>query len=348
MSGVAEFINQDYQQLSVRYDHHQSAAWFYMNPSPRACFTPTLLTEIKRFQKMVSQNYHSLKEHNQHPVNYVVLASQTPGVFNLGGDLNLFAQHIEEKNRDHLLQYATACIEVLHTNAINLALPLTTISLVEGVALGGGFEAALSSNVLVAERNSEMGLPEILFNLFPGMGAYSLLARRVGMAQAEKIITSGKIYTADELYEMGIVDVLAEKGQGREAVNEYIRKHKRSSNGLRAIRAARQRYNPVDYDELMDITKIWVDAAMQLTKKDLRMMKKLVGAQDNKRARLITELGSLQKVRTSQDRRIEAADAFPLVDSNGGVIQFDRRKKRDRRQVLANDEVEKIEAARAS
>jgi len=347
MSGVAEFFNTDFQQLSVRYDQNQSAAWFYMNPSPRACFTPTLLTEIKQFQQKVSENYHSLREYNRHPVNYIVLASQTPGIFNLGGDLNLFAQHIEEKNRDHLLQYATACVEVLHTNAINFALPVTTISLVEGSALGGGFEAALSSNILVAERNAEMGLPEILFNLFPGMGAYSLLARRVGMARAEKIITSGKIYTADELYEMGIVDVLAEEGQGREAVNEYIRKHKRSSNGLRAIQAARQRYNPVNYDELMDITKIWVDAALQLTKKDLRMMKKLVGAQDNKRARLITELGSLQKVRTSQDRRIEIADTFPLVDASGSVIQYDRRKNRDRRQILIKDEPEKIVAVRA-
>lgn len=347
MSGVADFFNTDYQQLSVRYDQNQTAAWFYMNPTPRACFTPTLLTEIKQFQQMIADNYHSLKEHDRHPVNYVVLASQTPDVFNLGGDLNLFAQHIEEKNREHLLQYATACIEVLHNNAINFSLPVTTISLIEGSALGGGFEAALSSNILIAERDTEMGLPEILFNLFPGMGAYSLLARRVGMAQAEKIITSGKIYTAGELYEMGIVDVLAEKGQGRAAVNEYIRKHKRSSNGLRAIRAARQRYNPVDYDELMDITKIWVDAAMRLTKKDLRMMQKLVGAQDSKRARLIKELGSLQKVRTSQDRRIDIANSFPLLDSRGGFIQYDRRKNRDRRLDNVTDEAEKFVAAKA-
>lgn len=337
-SGTEQYFIKDYEQLSVRYDKGQTAAWNYMNPAPRACFTPILLAEIKRFQHDVKQNYQRLKKSNQNEINYVVLASQTPGVFNLGGDLNLFAHHILEQDREHLLQYATACIEVLHTNTVNYDLPITTISLVEGSALGGGFEAALSSNILIAERNAEMGLPEILFNLFPGMGAYSLLARKVGMSKAEKIITSGKIYSAEELYEMGIIDVLAEKGEGRNAVDDFIRKHKRSSNGLRAIQAARQRYNPVQFDELMDITKIWVDAALQLTKKDLRMMQKLVSAQDSKRAKLVTDLGTVHKIRTKQDRRIQVAESFPLPDSSGNIIQYDRRKNRDRRQQFADDQ----------
>ena len=127
-----------------------------------------------------------------------------------------------------------------------------------------------------------MGLPEILFNLFPGMGAYSLLARRLGMRAAEKFILSGNIYDAAELYDMGIVDVLAEDGEGVQAVHDYIRRNSRARNGIQAIQQVRQRYNPLRYDELLDIVNIWVDAALRLEAKDLRMMERLVRAQ-NKR-----------------------------------------------------------------
>ena len=331
MSGELNPFLNEYEHLTVRYDPEQMALWYYMNPHPRPCFTPTLLSEIKQLQQSVFDNFEASQIDESHPINYVVLASQVPGIFNLGGDLNLFSQHILNKDRDHLLHYATACIDVLYNNAVNMKLPLTTISLVEGSALGGGFEAALSSNVLVAERSTEMGLPEILFNLFPGMGAYSLLARRIGMIDAEKMITSGKVYQASELYEMGVVDVLAEDGEGKKAVNKYIKQHIRSSNGLRAIHSARQRFSPVTYDELLDITKIWVDAALNLTKRDLRMMERLVSAQDKRRNHLVKEGGQVRVLRTKQDRRILTDIQLPCIDHQGNVIQFDRRKTDDRR-----------------
>jgi DSF synthase len=59
----------------------------------------------------------------------------------------------------------------MYENIIHLDRDVTTIALVQGDALGGGFETALSSNVLIAERSAKLGFPEILFNLFPGMGA---------------------------------------------------------------------------------------------------------------------------------------------------------------------------------
>src|SRR5438874_1463435 len=66
--------------------------------------------------------------------------------------------------------------------------PVVTVSLIQGNCLGGAFECALSSNLMVAERSAKTGLPEVLFNLLPGMGAYSLLARRVAPHFARKII----------------------------------------------------------------------------------------------------------------------------------------------------------------
>ncbi|TMH47836.1 MAG: enoyl-CoA hydratase, partial [Betaproteobacteria bacterium] len=157
--------------------------------------------------------------------------------------------------------------------------PLITISLVQGEALGGGFETALSSNVIIAERRARMGMPEILFNLFPGMGAYSLLSRRLGMKRAEKMILSGRIYTAEELYEMGVVDVLVEDGNGETAVREYIRRNERHRNGMQAVFSCRQHFQRVSYEEMLNITNVWVDAATRLEEKDLKMMSRLVRSQ---------------------------------------------------------------------
>src|SRR5437879_6096232 len=120
-------------------------------------------------------------------------------------------------------------------------------------ALGGGFEPALSSNVIVAERRSRMGLPEILFNLFPGNGAYSLLARRVGMKRAEEMILSGRVYTAEEMHKAGVVDVLAEDGTGEAAVRDYIRRNERRRNGVQAVFSCRQHFQPVSYEDLPNI-----------------------------------------------------------------------------------------------
>ena len=331
MSVALYKVVRKYQQLTIRYDVTETSIWFYLNPSPRACFTSTLLYEINQFQESVRDAYGELQREGRFPINYVVLASQTPDTFNLGGDLNLFAELIINNRRQELMDYAKACIRVLYANATNLALPVTTISLVEGSALGGGFEAALSSNILVAERSAEMGLPEILFNLFPGMGAYSLLARRLGMIDAEKIITSGRIYSAAELFDMGVVDVLAEDGAGQEQIRRYIKQHNRSSNGLRAVHAARQRFNPLDYKELLDIAEIWVNAALKLKPRDIRMMQRLVSAQNRHRYKNVKTPGQAPVNRSKQDRRMTVNETFPLVDHQGDVIETDRRHTRDRR-----------------
>ena len=124
-----------------------------------------------------------------------------------------------------------------------------------------------------------MGFPEILFNLFPGMGAYSFLARKVGRRTTEELITSGNLYSGRQLYDMGVVDVLAPDGEGESALYSFVRKHSKSANGRRAIEMVRREVEPVTYDELMRVVGIWADAALRLTERDLRLMERLIRAQ---------------------------------------------------------------------
>ena len=215
-----------------------------------------------------------------HQVNHYVTASRIPGVFNVGGDLALFAMLIKSGDREALAQYAKLCIDNIYPRTQSFFSPtLTKISLVQGDALGGGFECALAADVIVAEESAQMGMPEILFNLFPGMGACSLLARRIGLRAAEELILSGKVMSAAEMHKLGIVDVVATDGQGETAVRNWIAKNAKRRNGLAAVHRARQFIHPITRQELDGIVSLWVDAALRLGERDLKMMHRLVRAQ---------------------------------------------------------------------
>lgn len=269
-----------YTQLTTYFDPHSQIAWGYMHSEPRPCFTPVLLQELLGWCHAVAAQ---IDDPDQVEVRYMVTASAHPEVFNYGGDLNRFAELIAQGDRDRLAHYAQACIEPLYLNAVHLNRPgLKSIALVQGDALGGGFECALSGNVLIAERGTKLGFPEILFNLFPGMGALSLLGRRVGYQKAEQMILSGRLFLAEELHALGVVDVLAEPGEGEKAVHDYVRREARSRNGALALRSVRDEIQPIAYSELMRVTEIWVDAALRLETKDLRMMERLVARQTGK------------------------------------------------------------------
>ena len=274
-----------YEQMFVRYDKDQNAMWYHMAPRSRPCFNLDLLDELKRFQHQVKMvNSATDPGIDSLPILYTVLASSVSGVFNLGGDLQLFSKLIRDGDREGLFGYAKACIDVLFTNAVNFNMPLTTITLVQGDALGGGFEAAISSNFVIAEKSAKFGLPEVLFNLIPGMGAYSFLVRRTGPDLAEKIIMSGELLTAQKMHNLGLVDEVVEDGQGEQAVLRFIKRHRKRGNAHEAMNRIRKCINPVTYEELIQITKIWVDAALKLTSRDLRMIERLVQAQ-NRRAK---------------------------------------------------------------
>ncbi len=269
------------EQVRVQYEPEFGIAWLSMQPAPRPSFNRICMSELLMMQTQIRNNNLDFHNRSKQPTNYLVLASDVEGIFNLGGDLATFKVLIENQRRSKLLEYAQLCIENLWT-FYTMPPPITSISLIQGQALGGGFEAALSAHVLIAEKGVSAGFPEVMFNLFPGMGALSFLSRRIGLQAAERMISSGKIYSAEELYEMGVIDVLAEAGEGKLALRDWVRKTHRSLNSFQAVQAARQRVNPLTKQELLEITEIWVDAALRLNDRNIQLMERLVNAQDRK------------------------------------------------------------------
>src|SRR5258708_27851970 len=273
---IEGMFQREYKQIEVRCDPEPGVAWAYMKPTGAPCFNFGMLEELRAHDSSIESNGgRLLYEGDLHQIHYYVGGSRIEGIFSLGGNLNWVVPLIKSGDRDTLMRYAKLCVDNMYARICNYNSPVITISLVQGEALGGGFETALSSNVIIAERRSRMGLPEILFNLFPGMGAYSLLSRRVGTKRAEEMIFSGRIYTAAELHEMGVVDVLAEDGLGEAAVDDYICRNERRRNAMQAMFSCRQHLNPISYDELLNITNLWVDAALRLEEKELKLMSRL-------------------------------------------------------------------------
>ena len=283
MSAIADvrFLPQTrFEQVETRFDVEYGIYWAFMNPKARPCFNTQLLDELRGYIDTIVDNDCEIS-HLGHTfaVNYGVLASKLPGVFNLGGDLILFRTAILAGDRNQLIEYGKKCVDNLFPWHRNCDLPMTTFSLVQGDALGGGFEAALSASVVVAEESARMGFPEILFNLFPGMGAYSFLSRKIGRRAAEELITSGTVYGARQLFDLGVVDVLTPDGTGEAAVYSYVRKHSKAANGRRAFERVRNEIAPISRDELMRVVEIWADAALKIQDRDLKMMERLVRAQ---------------------------------------------------------------------
>ncbi|KMS62961.1 DSF synthase [Sphingobium wenxiniae] len=265
----------DLGQIDVRWDAELATLWAFMTPHERPNSNQSLIRDtmawLSETKRLFSANPESLK--------FMVLGSRFPGVFNLGGDLEMFAECIQTRNRDALLKYGISCVEIVdriwHSNDMNII----NIGLAQGDALGGGLEALMCFDVIIAERQARFGLPEILFGLFPGMGAYSILSRRVGPVLARRMIMEGHVYSAEEMYDMGIVSQVVETGEGEEATRQWIADHSPRHAGYVGVARAGRRVDPMTLEELTDIVTTWTDTALMLSDRDLRMMRRLAAAQ---------------------------------------------------------------------
>jgi DSF synthase len=286
-NGVAAVVAaQRLSQFRLNYDAEDKILWCQFDYTGRPCFSPQVLQESQQVQKLVRDLCLAATGAGEEPpLRYLVLNSAAPGVWNLGGDLELFANLIQRRDRAELTRYAHLCCEVGYINATLYQLPVITVALVQGDALGGGFEAAMSSNLVVAERSAKFGLPEVLFNLFPGMGAYTFMARRIAPGLAERMILSGEIFTAEKLHEIGLIDVLAPDGAGVETFYDAIGRTGRRHHTHVALRAARRLVNPIGFEEMARIADLWVEAAFKLEDSDLKKMLRLAAAQDRRRDR---------------------------------------------------------------
>jgi DSF synthase len=266
-------------QLTLELDVDLATLWFWFHPQPRPCFNPQVLEEILSVQRQIAAGRGMIAiDGRTVMLRYVVAASKSPGVFNLGGDLSLFLECIGAKDTERLSRYARDCVDTILHHFNGYACHLNTISLVQGRAYGGGFECALASELIIAESQAEFGFPEIKFNLFPGMGGFTLTKRKADARLADKLIVEGGVHSAADMARAGVIDIVCETGTGVAVVRERIRQSSRDKRG-QLLRFMRDATMPLTGAELQASIDSWVEAALRLREQDLKLIRRLMTAQ---------------------------------------------------------------------
>jgi enoyl-CoA hydratase/carnithine racemase len=152
----------------------------------------------------------------------------------------------------------------------------------QGDTLGGGLESIMPFHKIIFERSAQAGFPEVLFNLFPGMGAWDFTIRKAGFAVANEMILSGRLYSAEELLYRRMVDLVVDDGEGEAAIERVLREVDPRHRGTLAALRARRLVAPITLEQLTAVVDQWAESALGLTDRDLRLMERLARAQARK------------------------------------------------------------------
>ena len=146
-------------------------------------------------------------------VRAVVLSSSNEPAFCVGADLKERNAFSDADLMAQRLHYRAAFGGVLN-------LPVPTVAAIAGYALGGGFELALSCDLIVADESAVVGLPEVTVGVIPGGGGTQLVARRIGASRAADLIFTGRRLDIDEADRLGLIDRRVPAGSAQAAALE--------------------------------------------------------------------------------------------------------------------------------
>lgn len=272
--GVAGLLGRPYK--TIRLEWHSEFALLRVRAAvkPIQCYSLAAMSEMQQVLDDVSANPGLLR--------HLVLTSDVPKVFNFGGDLALFVLLVRAGDVDSLRLYGMKCVDMVWWLENAAALGVHTTVMAAGDTLGGGLESVLPFHRIIFEKSAQAGFPEVLFNLFPGMGAWDFTIRRAGFAVANEMILSGHLYGAEELLYRRLIDMVVPDGEGEQAIDRVVRevdpRHRGTIAALRAQRVAA----PIRRESLVAIVDQWAESAMGLTDRDLRLMERLARAQVRK------------------------------------------------------------------
>jgi DSF synthase len=310
--GVAGLLGRPYKTIRLEWTSELRMLRVRTCVKPIQCYSLAAMGELQQMLSDITANPGLLR--------HFVMTSDVPRVFNFGGDLALFVLLVRAGDIESLRLYGQRCVDLVWwmENAANLG--IHTVALSQGDTLGGGLESVLPFHKIIFEKSAQAGFPEVLFNLFPGMGAWDFTIRRAGFAVANEMILSGRLYSADELLYRRVIDVVCEDGEGEQAIDRVLRDVDPRHRGTVAALRAQKLAAPIQYENLMAIVDQWAESALGLTDRDLRLMERLARAQ-------------ARKAGGAEDGAVEEIKRLELENAWGG----ERRTGVERRATLAPD-----------
>ena len=307
LSGLPQLLGRSYKYLRLEWNSELAMLRVRTCVKPIQCYSLAGLTEMQRVLDDIASNPGL--------VRHLVLSSDVTGVFNFGGDLALFVLLVRARDLDSLRMYGRRCIDMVWWLEHAPERGVHTTVLVQGDTLGGGLESVLPFHKVIFERSAQAGFPEVLFNLFPGMGAWPLTIRKAGFAVANDMVLSGRLFTADQLLRRSLVDVVVEDGEGELAIDAVVRSVDPRLRGTLAALQARRMAAPITYESLQAVVDMWAETALTLTTRDLRLMERLARAQ-------VRKVGGADEGAVEEIKRLELDTAWgELRDSPPGLSE---------------------------
>jgi DSF synthase len=278
-------ISRPYRTIRLEWTPELAMLRVRSNVRPIQCYSLAAMTEMQFLLDDIAA-YPGI-------VRHLVFSSDVPRVFNFGGDLSLFVLLVRARDLGSLKMYGRKCVDLVWWLENAALRGVHTMALVQGDTLGGGLESILPFHRIIFERSAQAGYPEVLFNLFPGMGAWNFTIRRAGFAVANDM-----------------VDVVVPDGDGEAALAQQVRAVEPRQRGILAALQAQRTAAPISYDSLIHIVDQWADTAMQLTDRDLKLMERLARAQ-------LRKAGGADEGAVEEIKRIELENAWSAMRASG-------------------------------
>jgi enoyl-CoA hydratase len=166
-------------------------------------------------KEVVEEIMHTLEDvKNDENVRVVVLTGAGEKAFSAGADIKAMAGMTALKARELSLMGETLCLALE-----NLEKPV--IAALNGYALGGGLEVAMSCDLRVASENARMGQTEINIGLIPGWGGTQRLTRLIGRGKAKELVFTGRMIDAKTAEQLGIINMVAPADKFKETVRQF-------------------------------------------------------------------------------------------------------------------------------
>lgn len=273
-TGLPRLLGRPYRYIRLDWSSELSLLRVRTCVKPIQCYSLAAMSELQTMLGDITAN--------KGLVRHFVMTSDVPQVFNFGGDLALFVLLVRARDIESLKLYGRRCVDLVWWMENAAQQGVHTTVLVQGDTLGGGLESVLPFHKVIFERSAQAGFPEVLFNLFPGMGAWNFTIRKAGFAVANDMVLSGRLYTAEQLYRRSLVDLVVEDGEGEAAIDQVVRAVDPRLRGTLAALQAQRFAAPITYESLLAIVDQWADTAMTLTDRDLKLMERLARAQARK------------------------------------------------------------------
>jgi enoyl-CoA hydratase/carnithine racemase len=169
--------------------------------------------------------------------------------FSAGADLRELYHGASQLSESERLFGVRAFLERVHAvfNAIDAA-PFVTIAAVHGVCFGGGFELALTCDILVADSMARFAFPELRLGLIPGFGGIPRLKRDAGNSFIRDLLLTGRSVNAARAHAVGLIAQTASEGQSLRAARAAAAQITKFDAATRA--AAKKFIKPIPHDEL--------------------------------------------------------------------------------------------------